>query len=106
MPSKIDPARYGVSFSAKQCRNLGIDTGKTLGWLISEAGFKRFRLMGYWNEHEKEQGKLDFAVLDKQFDMVEKAGGFITLCLGARQPRWPENHWPEWAWRMDKAQRS
>lgn len=96
--SSIDSAKFGVSFSVKQCRNFKIDSDKTLRWLIQDAGFKRYRLMSYWNEHEKEQGNYDFSELDRQFKIIEKAGGSITLCLGARQPRWPENHWPEWAW--------
>jgi hypothetical protein len=25
--------------------------------------------------------------------------------LGVRQPRWPENHWPNWAWDLPKPQR-
>jgi hypothetical protein len=102
----IDPKRFGVSFSLKQCRNFGIDPKKTLDWLLNEAGFRRFRLMSYWNEHEKEQGKYDFSQLDWQIKRIEKAGGVVTLCLGARQPRWPENHWPEWAWQAPKAERS
>jgi hypothetical protein len=61
--------------------------------------------MSYWDEHEKQPGKLNFTALDKQIDAVEKAGGIITLCLGARQPRWPENHWPAWAWKLGKMER-
>jgi len=102
----IDPAAFGVSFSVKQCRNFDLNPVQTLDWLIQNAGFRRFRLMSYWNEHEKQQGTLDFAALDKQFKQIEKAGGQITLCLGARQPRWPENHWPKWAWEAPKAERS
>jgi hypothetical protein len=99
-------AQFGVSFSVKQCRNFGIDEGDTLSWLLKEAGFKRFRLMSYWNEHEKEPGHYDFTALDKQIIAIDEAGGSITLCLGARQPRWPENHWPAWAWQVDKATRT
>ncbi|HSX32523.1 MAG TPA: hypothetical protein VLF43_04615 [Candidatus Saccharimonadales bacterium] len=102
----IDPARFGVSFSIKQCRNFGVDPKKTLAWLIGDAGFGRFRIMSYWNEHEKEQGVYDFTQLDWQIAQIAKAGGVITLCLGARQPRWPESHWPNWAWELPKAQRS
>lgn len=102
----IDPQRFGVSFSIKQCRNFQIDPKQTLRWLLEEAGFRRFRLMSYWDEHEKQQGKYDFSQLDKQVEQISKAGGVITLCLGARQPRWPENHWPEWAWQTGKAQRT
>lgn len=106
MSNKIDPAQFGVSFSLKQCRSFDIDPAKTLDWLLHDAGFRRFRLMSYWNEHEKQPGKLDFTTLDKQVAAIEKAGGVITLCLGARQPRWPENHWPNWAWQLPKKQRS
>jgi len=61
--------------------------------------------MSYWDEHEKQQGKFDFATLDKQIEQVATAGGIITMCLGARQPRWPEFHWPDWAWNAPKPER-
>jgi hypothetical protein len=96
----------GVSFSLKQCRNFKLDGRETLQWLISEAGFRRFRLMSYWNEHEKQPGVYDFSQLDWQMDMAAQHGCQVTLCLGARQPRWPENHWPQWAWDADAATRS
>lgn len=101
----IDPVRFGVSFSIKQCRNFDIDPQRTLAWLIKDAGFRRFRLMSYWNEHEQQPGSYDFTQLDKQITQITKASGVVTLCLGARQPRWPENHWPDWAWQLPKEQR-
>lgn len=96
---------FGVSFSIKQCRSFGVDSRKCLKWLVNDCGFKQFRLMSYWNEHEKSPGSYDFSELDWQIDMIEKAGGSISLCLGARQPRWPENHWPDWAWKSPKQHR-
>jgi len=105
MASPIDPKLFGVSFSIKQCRNFGIDPQKTLDWLIKDAGFRRFRLMSYWDEHEKEQGRYKFGELDWQIKKIARAGGVISLCLGVRQPRWPENHWPDWAWELPKEQR-
>lgn len=104
--SVIDPQRFGVSFSLKQCRNFGLSPQKCLDWLITDAGFRRFRLMSYWNEHEKQPGKYDFSELDWQIKQIAQAGGVVTLCLGARQPRWPENHWPNWAWKLSKQQRT
>lgn len=97
--------QYGVSFSVKQCRNLGFDQGVVLQALINDLGIRRFRLMSYWDEHEKEQGTYDFSLLDQQIDMIEAAGGTVSLCLGVRQPRWPENHWPDWAWNLPKPER-
>ena len=62
--------------------------------------------MSYWNEHEKTQGVYDFTELDWQIDMACQNGCLVTLCLGARQPRWPENHWPDWAWQASKKKRT
>jgi hypothetical protein len=97
---------YGISFSIKQCRNFGMEWQPVLRALINDLGVRRFRLMSYWNELENIRGEYDFAVLDKQIAMIEKAGGEVTLCLGARQPRWPENHWADWAWQLEKPERA
>ena len=61
--------------------------------------------MSYWDECEPSLGKHTFKDLDAQIAMVKKAGGEVTLCLGVRQPRWPENHWPNWAWELPKPER-
>ncbi len=96
---------FGVSFSVKQCRNFGLDWQPVLQSLIADMGFRRFRLMSYWNEHETTPGQYDFAALDAQIELIKQSGGVISLCLGVRQPRWPENHWPDWAWALNDDQR-
>ncbi len=68
-------------------------------------GFRRFRLMSYWDEHEQQRGVHNFEELDQQFDQIEKYRGEITLCLGVRQPRWPESHWPHWSLELPTAER-
>lgn len=101
----IDPKRYGVSFSVKQCRSFGLDPKATLRWLL-KMGWRRFRLMSYWNECEKTRGTYDFSELDWQIKMVENAGGIVTLCLGVKQPRWPEYHWPQWAMTLPEPEKT
>ena len=101
----IDPERFGVSFSLKQCREFKIDQTDTLSFLIKNMGFRRFRLMSYWDEHEKKQGEYNFSELDKHIELIKKSGGVITLCIGARQPRWPESHWPDWALQLKEKER-
>ena len=101
----INPELYGVSFSVKQCQNFKLDPKQTLDWLIAQ-GWRRFRLMSYWNEHEKISGAYDFTQLDWQIEKITKAGGTVTQCLGIKQPRWPEYHWPMWAWKLPKVQRN
>lgn len=92
---------YGVSFSIKQCRNFKIDWQDCLTWALDE-GWRRFRLMSYWNEIEKTQGTYDFVNLDQQIKLISLRSGSVSLCLGVKQPRWPEYHWPEWAKKLSK----
>lgn len=92
---------YGVSFSIKQCRNFKIDWQDCLVWALNE-GWRRFRLMSYWNEIEKKQGEYDFTNLDAQIELIAAHNGVISLCLGVKQPRWPEYHWPSWAKKLSK----
>lgn len=92
----MDPHAYGVSFSVKQCRDIGVDWRNCLLWAL-EQGWRRFRLMSYWNEIERQRGTYDFAALDEQLKLIAARGGIVTLCLGVKQPRWPEYHWPSWA---------
>jgi hypothetical protein len=86
----------GVSFSVKNCREYNIDWRAALKDTIG-LGFKRFRLMSYWDMHEPMQGTYDFNLLQEQIKIITKAGGQVTQCLGIRQPRWPETHMPQWA---------
>src|SRR6187402_2289074 len=97
---------FGVSLSVKQCRNFDISSTSCLKWLLKDCGFRRFRLMSYWDEIESTRGFYNFQELDNQIKLISKNNGTITLCLGARQPRWPENHWPVWAWDLSKEDRS
>lgn len=62
--------------------------------------------MTYWNELEPTLGQFDFRELDDQLRLIKKYGGEVTLCLGVRQPRWPENHWPAWAWQLPRRERT
>jgi len=86
----------GVSFSIKTCRDYGIDWQECLRGLL-ELGIRRFRIMSYWDLHESVEDKVDFSLLDQQLDIIARSGARATLCVGMRQPRWPETHVPQWA---------
>ncbi len=86
----------GVSFSIKTCRDYGIDWEECLQSLI-DIGIRRFRIMSYWDSHEAVENIVDFALLDKQLEIIANSGARVTLCVGMRQPRWPETHVPQWA---------
>jgi len=92
-----EPVTYGVTFINNYAQYLGLDGHQTLLALRDDLGFRRFRLVSYWNDIEKTPGNYDFSELDWQFDQVEKVNGQVTLAIGLRQPRWPECHIPTWA---------
>jgi Beta-galactosidase len=96
-----DPLVLGATFVPNYARYFELDPEETLQAMIDELGIRRFRLVSYWKIHEPVEDQYDFSELDWQFDMIEQAGGEISLAIGLRQPRWPECHGPEWA--MQKA---
>jgi len=91
---------FGLTFSLHRANELGLNKKEVMSAALDDLGMRRFRLMSYWDIHEPSQGTYDFKELDWQLDMVAAAGGTVTLCLGARQPRWPEFHIPEWAQKL------
>lgn len=97
---------WGASLSIKQCRNFGLNPLAVMRAACDELSLRRFRLMSYWDEHEKVQGTYDFTALDEQISLAQKLGVDITLCLGVRQPRWPESHWPSWTQQLEKVERN
>ncbi|MEQ1666389.1 MAG: beta-galactosidase, partial [Bdellovibrionales bacterium] len=100
----ITNQQFGASFSLHRCSELGLNKKRLLKATLKDLGFKRLRLMSYWNIHEQKPEKYDFKELDWQMNMAEKYGAKVTLCLGKRQPRWPECHMPEWAKELPKSE--
>lgn len=98
--SKVENPNYGVSFSAKRSRELGLDPHANLTALLSDMGIKNYRLMSYWDEVELSRGTFDFSELDWEINEVAKYGGTVSLSIGLRQPRWPECHAPSWAYEL------
>lgn len=83
-----------------RCHELSVDEHGLLLAAVNDLGFKRFRLMSYWNIHEAERGIYNFDELDWQVDLLARSGCKISMCVGKRQPRWPECHIPEWALKL------
>jgi hypothetical protein len=94
----------GFSFSLKCTQEWGLDWRECLIDALDILGARRFRLMSYWTMIEAERGNYDFADLDEQIQMISDRGGEVTICLGLKQPRWPEVHQPEWAESLPREQ--
>lgn len=98
---KIKP-NYGVTFSAKYTRELGLDPKETLQAIFTDLGVKKVRLVAYWDEIQDAEGHLDYRDLDWQIEMARKNKVEVILSVGKRVPRWPECHIPFWALQLEK----
>jgi len=95
------PNQFGVSFSDKYARELGLDPRETYTKLLNDLGVRKFRLMSYWNEIEPTKNQYDFSNLDWQIQQANLVGAKVSLAIGLRQPRYPECHYPAWTNNLD-----
>jgi len=100
-PSQLE---YGVTFSKAQAQSLGLDWRKIYLSIFDDLGVKKIRLPAYWNEIESQEGKFDWQDLDWQIKQAGERQAEIILAVGARLPRWPECHFPDWTKARLKAQ--
>ena len=91
---KID---WGITFSAKYSRQLGLDWQKNFKAILDELKSNKIRLIAYWDEIEREKDNYNFSDLDWQLKEAEKTNAKIILAVGMKAPRWPECHIPDWA---------
>lgn len=86
----------GITFSTQQAEFLGLDWKATYLTLLDELNIKYLRLPIYWEDIEPIQNNFNFEDIDWQLREASKRNVDVTLVLGARQPRWPECHLPQW----------
>jgi endo-1,4-beta-mannosidase len=96
---------YGVTFSPRQARDLGLDWQKTFIAALDDLGVKKLRLSAYWDIIEANKGNLDWSETDWLLAEANKRDVQIIMAVGGRLPRWPECHFPEWIKAADKASR-
>lgn len=96
---------YGVTFSAKQARSLGLEPQKVFQAMIHDLGVEKIRLAAYWDEIEAQQGVFSYDDLDWQVAEAQKAKAEIVLAVGGRLPRWPECHFPKWLESVNQEER-
>jgi len=95
-PDPSRPITWGVTFSDKFTRELGLDPRETFTAIMEELKPANVRLIAYWDEVEKERGIFDFSELDNFMETANGGGVKVILAMGMKTPRWPECHVPSW----------
>lgn len=88
---------WGVTFSDKYSRKLGLDWRANFNAIVDELRPKKMRLIAYWDDIERERGTFDFSNLDWQMNRAPEKGIGTIIVVGMKEPRWPECHVPAWA---------
>jgi hypothetical protein len=89
------PVDFGVTFSAPHARYLKLNAWETYLSLLDDLHVRFIRLPVYWNETETSRGTYDWKETDYFMEQAAKRGVKVTLVIGAKVPRWPECHLPE-----------
>jgi len=95
---------WGVNFSQKHTKNLGLDWKETYLALLDDLKVKNLKVAAHWDLLEPEDGKFYFDDLDWQVKEAEKKGAKLLLVIGMKTTRWPECHIPEWTVNLEKSQ--
>lgn len=90
------PITWGVSFSGKYSRALGMDWQDNFKAIIDDLHPKKIRLISYWDHVELIPGMYDFSETDWLLTQVRGKPIEIIFTLGLKVPRWPECHLPDW----------
>jgi hypothetical protein len=90
------PITWGITFSTKYAKELGLDWKKAYLATLDELGVRRYRIPVYWDEVQPKSGAYDFRDVDWMLKEADKRGAKVVLSIGRRVPRWPECHEPQW----------
>jgi len=96
-PKEAENIVWGVNFSQKQSRDLGLDWQENYLALLDDLGVRQVKLAAHWDLLEPKEGQYNFADLDWQIEKATERGASVLLVVGLKTPRWPECHSPDWA---------
>jgi hypothetical protein len=87
---------YGVTFSNKYAKDLGLDWRDAYLKSLDDLKVKNLRLVAYWDETEPNADQYDFSNIKWQLDEAEKRNLNIIMAIGQKVPRYPECFSPNW----------
>ena len=101
-PPQAEKITWGVNFSQKHARDLGLDWKETYLALLDDLGARNLKVAAHWDLLEYEKDKYYLDDLDWQIKKAEEKGAKLLLVIGMKTGRWPECHIPEWAKNLNK----
>jgi hypothetical protein len=99
---RAEKITWGVNFSQKHAKDLGLDWKETFLSLLDDLKVRNFKIAAHWDLIEPEDDKFYFDDLDWQINEAEKRGAKVFLVIGMKTTRWPECHIPDWAKNLTK----
>lgn len=104
-PPQAEKITWGVNFSQKHAKDLGLDWQETYLAILDDLGAKNIKLLTHWDLLEPKKDEYFFNDLDWQIETAKEKGATILLVVGMKTGRWPECHIPDWAQNLsDKEQ--
>jgi len=100
-PKPADNIRYGVNYSDKYARDLGLDWKYVYIQILDDLKAKNIRIVAYWDDIEKDKDKYDYSNIIWQIEEAQKRDVDIILTLGRKVPRYPECFEPDWWKELD-----
>lgn len=89
--------KWGVNYSSKHARQLGLDHRETYLAILNDLKPERIKMATHWDELEPEENEFHFTELDWMIKKAKEENTKILLVVGMKTPRWPECHVPLWA---------
>lgn len=102
---KPDNARnisWGINFSQKYSKDLGLDWKENYLALLNDLGARKIKIAVHWDTIEPEGDRFYWEDLDWQIGEAQKKDGQVILVIGIKTSRWPECHVPDWAKKLNK----
>jgi endo-1,4-beta-mannosidase len=88
---------WGVNFSQKHAKDLGLDWRESYSAILDDLKAKNLKVAVHWDVIEPSRNSYNFSDIDWQVNEAQKRQAKLILIIGMKTSRWPECHLPEWA---------
>ena len=78
---QVKEITWGVNFSQKHTKNLGLDWRETFLALLDDLEVRNFKIAVHWDDIEPKENKFYFDDLDWQIEEAEKRGAKVFLVI-------------------------